>query len=107
MKNKDKDILRQDAEDAMVEVLREEQDRNGWRELIRKLEQAALPDPYDEREVLHAPLMNKAAKHIQKLEQEVQRLRDALQEIADGKKNLGWSPCAYIAEQALKEVDGG
>jgi hypothetical protein len=38
-----------------------------------------------------------------RLEAENQRLRAALQKIADGKNNLGWWNCANIAEQALLE----
>lgn len=32
--------------------------------LIRRLERAALPDPHDEREVMHAPLLREAAKAL-------------------------------------------
>ena len=48
-------------------------------DIKRKLEQAALPDPYDEREVLHAPLMKKAAEKISKLEAELHKAYSILE----------------------------
>ena len=35
------------------------------------------------------------------MEQQLAELREALQKIADGENNLGWSPCSYTAKQAL------
>ena len=35
--------------------------------LVRRLRQHALPDPHDEREVLHAPLLTEAADAIERL----------------------------------------
>lgn len=46
---------------------------------------------------------NKATKRLVALEAENKALREALQEIADGKNNLGWAPCSYIAKKALQE----
>jgi len=36
--------------------------------LVEELRNHALPDPYDEREVLHAPLLKRAADRIESLE---------------------------------------
>lgn len=35
--------------------------------LVRRLRQHALPDPHDEREVLHAPLLMEAADELERL----------------------------------------
>ena len=35
--------------------------------LVRRLRQHALPDPHDEREVLHAPLLTEAADALERL----------------------------------------
>lgn len=35
--------------------------------LVRRLRQHALPDPHDEREVLHAPLLGEAADELERL----------------------------------------
>ena len=40
-----------------------------------RLRRAALPDPNDEREVMHAPLMHEAAAELARLTAEVERLR--------------------------------
>jgi hypothetical protein len=37
------------------------------KELVKRLRQHALPDPHDEREVLHAPLLTEAADEIERL----------------------------------------
>jgi len=42
-------------------------------------------------------------KDINEYEDDIERLETALQKIVDGKNNLGWQPCAYIAEQALEK----
>lgn len=66
--------------------------------LVRRLQQHALPDPHDEREVLHAPLLREAADRIRELEaeldlrtktahryaEEYQRLKDELAELKKG-----------------------
>ena len=36
-------------------------------DIVRRLRQHALPDPHDEREVLHAPLLSEAADEIEAL----------------------------------------
>lgn len=38
--------------------------------IIKQLRNHALPDPYDEREVMHAPLLRAAADEIEKLRKE-------------------------------------
>ena len=43
---------------------------------VRRLRQAALPDPFDERDVLHAPLLREAADEILKLQATMDVLRD-------------------------------
>ena len=40
---------------------------NGVERRVRRLRQHALPDPHDEREVLHAPLLSEAADEIEAL----------------------------------------
>lgn len=40
-------------------------------DIIERLRKHALPDPHDEREVLHAPMLREAAD-------EIERLREAL-----------------------------
>lgn len=40
-------------------------------DLVKELQQAALPDPHDEREVLHAELLRKAADEIDRLTAEL------------------------------------
>jgi len=44
-------------------------------DLVEKLRKHALPDPHDEREVLHAPLLRNSANRIERLEKEVSRLQ--------------------------------
>ena len=39
-------------------------------DIIKQLRNHALPDPYDEREVMHAPLLRAAADEIEKLRKE-------------------------------------
>jgi hypothetical protein len=46
--------------------------------LVMRLRQHALPDPYDEREVLHAPLLIEAADKIEKLQRNLLREREAM-----------------------------
>lgn len=36
-------------------------------DIVRRLRQHALPDPHDDREVLHAPLLREAADEIEAL----------------------------------------
>ena len=50
-------------------------------------------------------------ERVTKLEAEVNRLTgqlglavDALREISDGKNIIGWGPCAYIANNAIKAL---
>lgn len=43
-------------------------------DLVQRLRNHALPDPYDEREVMHAPLLREAADHIEGLEAHVKKL---------------------------------
>ena len=45
-------------------------------DLIRSLRNHALPDPYDEREVMHAPLLREAADELARLRAEVARLTE-------------------------------
>jgi len=45
-------------------------------DLVRRLRQHALPDPHDEREVMHAPLLTEAADEIEKLRDEVNYHRE-------------------------------
>ena len=47
--------------------------------LVRKLRQHALPDPYDEREVMHAPLLTKAADRIEAQDRLIAELVELLQ----------------------------
>jgi hypothetical protein len=46
------------------------------------------------------------AKRIAELEKDNSRMKKGLQEIANSKEILGWSPAAHIAEQALQEAEG-
>lgn len=46
-------------------------------DIVRRLRQHALPDPHDEREVLHAPLLSEAADEIEALRYSL-RLDDEL-----------------------------
>lgn len=65
---------------------------------------SALDDhTYEEREIAWE-VWCKQQVHIDELQAENKALREALQEIADGKDNLGWAPCSYIAQQALQET---
>jgi hypothetical protein len=52
--------------------------------LVRRLHQHALPDPHDEREVLHAPLLTEAADRIEQLTAERDALKAALAEFVGG-----------------------
>lgn len=51
-------------------------------DLIQRLNRHALPDPHDEREVLHAPLLREAAAEIERLELERDQIKAALRMIA-------------------------
>jgi hypothetical protein len=42
-------------------------------DIVQKLRNHALPDPHDEREVLHAPLLTEAANEIERLRALVQK----------------------------------
>ena len=44
-------------------------------DLVKRLRNHALPDPYDEREVMHAPLLREAADLIESLQAENAALR--------------------------------
>lgn len=48
----------------------------------RRLRQHALPDPFDEREVMHAPLLTEAADAITRLREQVAALNNALAAIS-------------------------
>lgn len=49
-------------------------------DIIERLRQHALPDPHDEREVLHAPLLREAAEEIRRLRQDNAQLQFALEQ---------------------------
>lgn len=70
--------------------------------LSKRLRSHALPDPNDEREVLHAPLLREAAN-------EIDRLREALQTVVtllgpNVPKDLTCQGCAYEWGRALNEA---
>ena len=48
-------------------------------DIIERLRQHALPDPHDEREVLHAPLLREAAEEIRNLRRDNEQLQYALE----------------------------
>jgi hypothetical protein len=48
-------------------------------DLIKRLREWALPDPHDEREVIGAPLLRRAADALESLEQQVAALTEELQ----------------------------
>ncbi len=49
-------------------------------DLIARLREWALPDPHDEREVMNAPLLRRAADAIESLEQQVAALTSAVKD---------------------------
>lgn len=49
-------------------------------DIIERLRKHALPDPHDEREVMHAPLLREAAKEIEQLRASADR-KDMADEI--------------------------
>lgn len=68
--------------------------------LLRRLRQHALPDPYDEREVLHAPLLRQAANALDTLTRE----RDALRAEAERLREALRAYC--IRGYEARDVDG-
>ena len=72
---------------------------SGWGASFTEQEKAIIKD-----EPIPATNPTKDER-IAELEQQLAKLREALQKIADGENNLGWSPCSYIAKQALLEED--
>ena len=55
-----------------------------YEKLIRRLRQHALPDPHDEREVLHAPLLVEAANALEELEKEIEELTHDVGQLLNG-----------------------
>ena len=63
-------------------------------DIVVRLRQYAFPDPHDEREVLHAPILREAAD-------EIERLRGALCDAADSLWDYAANRAARKAEAAL------
>lgn len=78
-------------------------------DIVERLRKHALPDPHDEREVLHAPLLREAAEEIERLRAALKKANaqterferewylrgDALEEITNG---------VYAAPERLREI---
>lgn len=65
-------------------------------DITRRLRNHALPDPSDEREVMHAPLLREAADEIERLRNLLQRGQMQLEKWQDkyGAHNPTWLPPA-------------
>lgn len=91
-------------------------------DLVKRLRNHALPDPYDEREVMHAPLLREAADLIEALVKERQddvlayntlfgELQAALEELAALRKQIdelqpvAWFYCEH-GEEYFGHPDG-
>lgn len=48
-------------------------------DIVQRLRNHALPDPHDEREVLHAPLLSEAADTIDRLRDELAEAREQIE----------------------------
>jgi len=65
-------------------------------DITRRLRNHAMPDPNDEREVMHAPLLREAADEIERLRNLLQRGQMQLEKWQDkyGEYNPPWLPPA-------------
>lgn len=52
-------------------------------DIVKQLRNHALPDPHDEREVMHAPLLKEAADEIEKLRSVMEQTVDAIEYLID------------------------
>lgn len=71
--------------------------------IVERLRQHALPDPHDEREVMHAPLLKEAADLIERQAERIKQLVELcrLQHVA----LIELSPCMYKeCQQVQKET---
>ncbi len=76
-------------------------------DLIARLREWALPDPHDEREVMNAPLLRRAADALEALEQQVAALTDELNNIKkEAEMNQKWAFLEWRqrAEDAERQV---
>ena len=67
-------------------------------DLIERLRQHALPDPHDEREVLHAPLLRDAADEIERLRAHRDELLGAAQAVVDRWDSVLWARLPHTGE---------
>lgn len=70
------------------------------KDLIARLRNHALPDPYDEREVMHAPLLREAADALEAQQAEI----EALKAVASG-DNVLLSEQAALLRQCRAALD--
>lgn len=62
--------------------------------LVERLRKHALPDPHDEREVMHAPLLREAASALEGLQAENERLKQEQCELCDMPlSKMAWLVC--------------
>lgn len=59
------------------------------RDLVDRLRAHALPDPHDEREVMHAPLLREAADEIERLRNELAWPSEARLDVIGQNGNTG------------------
>lgn len=71
------------------------------RDIVERLRNHALPDPHDEREVLHAPLLKEAANEITRLRAALST--EAQPELTGAVAQL--EPIGYIDREQLKRWD--
>ena len=68
-------------------------------DIVDRLRQHALPDPHDEREVLHAPLLSEAADEIKSLRRQLAEANETLKDHGEIQADL----CRQLAECQARE----
>jgi hypothetical protein len=69
-------------------------------DIVDRLRQHALPDPHDEREVLHAPLLSEAADIIEAQRQQLAEANETLKDHGEIQADL----CKQLSECQANET---
>jgi hypothetical protein len=75
-------------------------------DIVERLRKHALPDPHDEREVLHAPMLKEAANEIDSLRTQLAEATRKLEEARKDGERMDWlAENFFTANHDMDEFD--